>query len=226
MTEAVPATPAAAAENANTLQFAIPGIEPETQISIDLSLIPADTRMDFLKSAVRAYIVNPVNQVNVRHNKELGPWNDYDEATKADPLQTAVAKPEGERPGLPTEKLIDAAKAARERLYKGEVRKQGDGSKSKPKADPLDAMVTRAVVSELFDKNKATTPGYKYTDATSEVAKAGGGIKYLDAKIAEKVAQGAEEAALLKFKENRYINPAKLMLGQRDTAGTKDQSLL
>lgn len=227
--------PAAAAEgaNPNVITFVIPGSEPEVQMAVDLDQMPAAVRLDFLKTAVRNYVVNPVNQVSVRHTKDSAGWAAYDEATKANPLQTAVPKPAGERPVLDQSKLIDAAKAARERLYKGEIRKQGDGTgKKQAKADPLDAMVTRAVVTELFEKRKVSTPGVKYTDITSEVAKAGGGIAYLDQMIAEKVAAAPEaeqatvKANLDKFKESRYINPAKLMLGQRDTAGTKDQSLL
>ena len=220
-------TPTPAPADGNTLVFAIPNTEPETQMSVALGDIPAELRMEFLKKAVQQYIVNSTNQVVVRHTKDTAGWTDYDEATKADPLQTAVAKPEGERPAGPQDKIIEAAKAARDRLYKGEVRRQGTGEKKARKAaDPLDALVTRSVVTELFEKNKGTIKGYKYVDATKAVADAGGGIAYLDAKIAERVAAGADASALQKFKENRYINPAKLMLGQRDTAGTKDQSLL
>jgi hypothetical protein len=207
----------------NTLAFVIPNTE--TTINVVLTDIPAEIRLDMLKKAVRDYITNSVNQANVRATKENADWDAYEAAFKADALQTAVPKPTEARK-VPD--LIGTAAAARERLYKGEVRKNGEGTgKSRETADPLTSMVTKAVVSELMQK---TGPDgkklYKMTDATSEVSKAGGGIKYLEGRIATMVAAGGDEVALRKFLDERYIKPAQMMIGLRDSKTTKDVSLL
>lgn len=207
----------AAAENENIMVFDIPNTDKQMQI--DITQVPAELRMEFLQKGLQNYVRNSVNQANVRHNKALEPWNAYEKACAADPAQTAVPKPEGEKP---TVDLIQTATDARKRLYENEVRKQGTGT-SKKKTDPLTKMVTDAVVREIFEKKKDTVSGYKWTDAVKEVG--GNGIEYLDKLIAEKVAAGADEAELNKYKESRYIQPAKLMLGQRDTATTKGTDL-
>lgn len=212
----------AAAENSNLLIFDIAGTEPVTKIQIDLSAIPAETRLELLKQKVREYVSNSVNQANVRHKKALEPFAAYEAACASDPMQTAVAKPTGERP---VADLTGTAAAARERLYKGELRKVGDGTGAKRQTrDPLTKLVTDAVVRELFDKKKAADASYKWTDAVTEVG--GDGVKYLTAKIEERVAAGGDRAALEKFMDERYMKPAKLMLGQSDNKTTKDQSLL
>lgn len=207
----------------NTLTFVIPNTE--TSIAVVLTDIPAEIRLDMLKKAVRDYITNSVNQANVRATKENADWDAYDAAFKADALQTAVAKPTEPRK-VPD--LIGTAASARERLYKGEVRKNGEGTgKSRETADPLTSMVTKAVVSELMQKTDAAGKKlYKMTDANSEVSKAGGGIKYLEGRIAAMVAAGGDEVALRKFLDERYIKPAQMMIGLRDSKTTKDVSLL
>lgn len=211
-------TPAPApAADGNAFTFRIPNTE--TDIGIDIAQIPADVRMDFLKKGLRDYITNAVNQENVRKNKANAPFDAYDEAVKADALQTAVAKPDGER-AKPD--LIGTAAAARERLYKGEVRKQGEGGEGRKRetVDPLTKLVTEAVVRELHQKDKDAGGKRKYTEFTAEVAKAGGGVKYLEAKIAEKVAAGTDEALLRKFMDERYIKPAQMMLGTKTNKAT------
>ncbi len=207
------------AVDANVLVFQIPNTE--TQMQINIADVPGNIRMDFLKKGLRDYVANSVNQANVRLTKDLAPWTAHEEATKADPLQTAVPAPTGEKP---TADLIAVATAARERLYKGEVRKQGEGTgKSRERKDPFVKMVTDAVVRELFEKRK-TEKGFTYPMAIKEVA--GDGVAYLNAKVAEKVAAGADKATLDKFMEERYLKPARMMLGQSDNKATKDQSLL
>lgn len=214
-----PASTEAPATNPNLYTFQIPNTE--TQIGIDLSTIPAETRMQLLQSATRAYVVNSVNQAHMRANKANAAFDAYDEAMKADPLQTAVAKPEGERT---TADLLSVASAARQRLYDGDVRKQGDGS-AKPKAtkDPLVKLVTDAVLREVFEKNKATS-GYKWTDAVKTVG--GDGIAYLNSQIDTLVAGGRDRAELEKFRDARYITPAKLMLGQSSSKATSGEGIL
>ena len=112
------------------------------------------------------------------------------------------------------------------------MRKQDSGgaTKSRTPRDPLIKMVTDAVVRELHDKKKGTVQGYKYTDAVKEVGS--DGVAYLNAMIAAKVAAVAEgeraalTATLEKFRDERYIKPAEMMLGRKGSKATKDQSLL
>ena len=119
---AAPAAAAAPAEGAapavaddpNILTFRIPNTE--TDIGVALQQVPPEVRLDFLKKGLKDYIVNSVNQANMRAKKENAPFDAYDEAVKADPLQTAVAKPTGERK-VPD--LLGTAAAARDRLYTG-----------------------------------------------------------------------------------------------------------
>lgn len=218
-TGTVTETPAAPVDG-NTFQFRIPNTE--TDIGIDIAKIPAEVRMDFLKKGLRDYITNAVNQANIRANKANAGHDAYDEAIKADALQTAVAKPTTEKA---TADLTGTAAAARERLYKGEIRKQGDGTAT-PRAtvDPLTKLVTEAVVRELHAKDKAAGGKRKYTEFTSEVANAGGGVKYLEAKIAEKVAGGGDAAVLNKFLQDRYIKPAEMMLGTKTGKSTAPEN--
>lgn len=203
----------------NVIIFDIPNTE--TKMQIDLAQIPAALRMELLQKQVEAYVRNSVNQANVRHNKAMEPWEAYEKAQAVDPMQTAVKKPEGEQP---TVDLLQVATDARQRLYENEIRRQGKGGGTRKTKDPLTDLVTKAVIRELFDNKKEQDNKYKWTDAVKEVG--GDGIKYLDTLIEEKVKAGADREALEKFKESRYIQPAKLMLGQRDTATTKDQSLI
>lgn len=213
-------------EQSNTFLFAIPNTDKQMQI--DRTSIPAELRLELLDKAIEGYVRNSVNVANVRFNKDMEPWTAYEAAQAADPMQTAVAKPEGDKPTeeARTELLIKTASDARERLYKNEVqRRDGTGTKTKAqKVDPLTKLVTEAVVREVFNKEHEADKSYKWPTAVKAVG--GDGIKYLEAKIAERVAAGANEADLRKFMDSRYISPAKLMLGQRDTAGTKGESLL
>jgi len=214
-------TPAPApAEDPNTFSFRIPNTE--TDIGIKIGDIPAEVRMDFLKKGLRDYITNAVNQSNIRAKKANESHDAYDEAMKADALQTAVAKPTTDRT---VADLLETAKAARERLYKGEIRKQGEGTgATRATVDPLTKLVTEAVVRELHAKDKAAGGKRKYTEFTAEVSQAGGGVKYLEAKIAEKVAAGGDAAVLNKFLQDRYIKPAEMMLGTKTGKSTAPEN--
>lgn len=206
----------APAADPNTFTFRIPNTE--TDIGVNIASIPAEVRMDLLKTGIRNYINNSVNQANMRTQKANAPFDAYDNAVKADALQTAVAKPAGERA---TADLLKVAGDARERLYKGEVRKQGEGSGTRRETvDPLTKLVTEAVTRELHEKDKASGGKRKYLEIAAEVSKAGGGVKYLEAKIAEKVAAGTDEATLRKFMDERYIKPAQMMLGTKTNKAT------
>lgn len=202
------------------LVFEVPNSDPKVQIKVELRTIPDAVRLDLLKGAVRNYIVNSVNQAHMRHTKALEPWTSYENAVAADPMQTAVPKPEGERP---TADLASVAAEARKRLYEGKVRKQGEGTKARETKDPLTKQVTQAVVSELWEKRKAE-PGIKFSDITKLVA--GDGIKYLNDNIDKKVAEGMDRKVLESFRDKKYINPAKMMIGMATVKGSEETSLL
>lgn len=188
--------------------------------SLDMAGIPGDVRMDFLKQGVRAYIQNRLNGLYNRHNKDekVVAWNAYDEASKADALQTAVPKPEGERPAEPNyQEAYDRAVAD---LIAGNVRKVSGEPKARKTADPLTKIVTEVVAREVFDARKATDPKYSYLKAKSEVG--ADGIKYLNDLIDAKVEAGADRGALEKMRDTKYINPAKAMLGISTTKAVSE----
>lgn len=212
-------TPAPAADNASpVMTFEVPGIEGKH--TFDCSTIPANIRLDFLKDKTRAYIVNRVNAVQQRWNKlpAVVAWAAYENAIKADPLQTLVAKPEGDKPGPAdlTKALNEALKA----LTEGNVRKQGE-AKPRKTVDPLTKLVTTSVVRDVFESKKGTTidgKPYTFPHAVKEVG--GDGIAYLNALVEAKVAEGGDRAALEKARDAKYIAPAKLYL-----AGPSDKKL-
>lgn len=192
-------------------EFEFPNL-PGTH-SLDLATLPATVRMDFLKGAVRAYIQNRLNGLYNRHQKDPAviAWYAYDEATKADALQTAVAKPTVDRPAEPDyQATYDAAVAD---LVAGNVRKQGSGEpKARTAKDPLVAMVTTIVVRELFNSKRKDDPTYGFLKAKAEVG--ADGVAYLNKLIDAKVEAGVPRADLEKMLAERYINPAKAALGQ------------
>lgn len=213
------ATLAAPVEDPNTFTFVIPGTE--TSIAIVLGDIPAEVRMDLLKSKVKEYINNNVNQAAVKYKKAMEPWDAYAKAQSVDPLQTAVPKPTGDQPSAPD--LIKPAADARARLYSGEIRKQGEPGAAKPTRDPLTKAITDAVVRELFEKRKEAGSKPKWIEVTKEV---GDGIAYLNTMIAAKVAAGADAAVMAKLLEEKYMKPAKMLLGLTDNKLTKENSIL
>lgn len=192
-------------------EFEFPQFAEGTKHSFDCALIPAETRLDFLKGAVRSYIANRLNGVHTRHQKDeqVIAWNEYDAATKADPLQSVVAKPEGDRPTEPDyQEAYDRAIAD---LIAGNVRKQSAEPKARKTKDPLTSVVTEAVVREVYDSRRATNPKYSFLEAKKEVG--GDGIAYLNRLIDAKVEGGGDRGALEKMRDTRYVNPAKAMLG-------------
>lgn len=222
-TPATPATPAPA-ESGNTFLFAIPGTDKQMQI--DRTAIPADVRLALLDKSIESYVRNSVNVANVRWNKDNEAWTAYNEAQKADPLQTAVARPEGDEP---TEEarvahLIQVASDARTRMYENKMQRRDGTGGGRKTVDPLVKLVSDAVVRELHEKEPKG--GRTYLQINAEVSKAGGGIAYLEARIAEKVAAGGDEKELRKYLDSRYITPAKLMLGQSTNKATSGEGLL
>jgi hypothetical protein len=188
--------------------------------TFDCAEIPAELRLSFLKDHVRSYIANRLNSVNTRHQKDpkVAAWKAYDEATKADPLQTVVAQPGFERPAAPD--YADAYARAVADLKAGNVRKQSDEPKQRVKKDPLVAVVTDAVIREVYESERTKDPKFTFLNARTKVGT--DGIAYLNKLIDEKVAAGADRAALEKMLEERYVGPAKKMLGltaDKKTAG-------
>lgn len=202
-------------------------------VSIDLGAIPQEARLELLRSAVRTAVTNRVNVAMVRNRAQRAPfaaWAAYDAAQAADPMQTTVAKPEGERPTGDVPAALDPIAKANEAiadLLKGELRQQakkGEGKSRAPK-DPLIAAVTQVVARAVFDSHKAAGTkvpvegkeprAYTYPDAVKEVG--GDGIAYLNKQIDAKVAAGGDRTALEKARDQRYINPARTMLGLNQT---------
>lgn len=200
-------TPAATISPIAVMEF--PNLDGKR--SLDLTGLPGEVRMDFLKQGVRAYIQNRLNGLYNRHNKDekVVAWNAYDEASKADALQTAVPKPEGDRPAEPD--YQEAYNRAVADLIAGNVRKVSGEPKARKTTDPLTKIVTEVVAREVFDARKVGNPKYTYLNAKSEVG--ADGIKYLNDLIDAKVEAGASRADLEKMRDTKYINPAKAMLG-------------
>lgn len=180
------------------------------EASFDCATMPAETRLHFLKAGVRSYIANRLNQAVQRHSKlpAAAAWRAYEEATTADPLQSVVPKPTDPKPVLDLESAYAAAVAD---LTAGKLRKHGDGPKPRPVKDPLIALVTQVVVSEVFARNRESNPKFSFLEAKKIVGV--DGVAYLNNLIEAKVAAGADRAQLEKYRDTRYIQPAKLQLG-------------
>jgi len=187
-------------------------------IELDMANIPQPVRMRLLRSATKSYIINRLSTAVNKTNKTNAPFNAYAAAIQNDPLQTIVPKPEGERAVTDYAGIVDGAIKA---LYSGELGRRGSGETTKKALrDPLVTQITRSVVAEVYEKGRATNPSYKYPTAQKEVGQ--DGLAYLRSKIAAKVAAGADAAALEKYLETRYINPAKIMLGLDTPKSLKD----
>lgn len=203
-------TPVAAAAPLSTIAvFKFEHLEGER--SFDCATIPGGVRLDFLFGAVRTYIGNRINSARTRHEKDpaVVAWKAYDEATKADPLQSAVAKPEGDRPAEPN--FEDVYNRAIADLVAGNIRRQSDEPKPRKTKDPLTAVVTDAVVRDVYTSKRAEDPKYSYLAAKKEVGT--DGVAYLKAMIETRVAEGVDRADLEKMLETRYLAPARIMLG-------------
>jgi len=186
----------------------------DTEAEINLELIPENTRKDLLRSAVQNYITNRVSTSKSVIKKKNEPFDIYDAACKNDPLQNLVKQPEGEREVLD---VITVMTTGINALYEGKFgRRSGDGRKSKPQRDPLVTQITRAVVQEVYQKQKELNPAYKYPMAAKQVGS--DGLAYLKARMEERIASGADAKQLNDLLETRYIRPAKIMLGQMEAA--------
>jgi hypothetical protein len=194
-------------------EFEFPNITGKVQF--DCAAIPANVRLDFLKGAVRAYIANRLNAANTRHTKDdtVASWAAYDAATKADALQTIVPRPTVERPAEPN--YMEVYNRAVADLATGTVRRQGTEPKIRKTKDPLISLVTDAVVRAIYNTNRAANAKYTFFDARKEVGV--DGVAYLHAMIEEKVKGGVDRASLEASLEEKYMGPARRMLGQESS---------
>jgi hypothetical protein len=222
MTEATQAPAAAEAVDSPVLEFEISNVEGKH--TLDCTTIPAPSRLHLLKSAARSYIANRVNAAFQRHQKDekVKAWAAYDAAVKNDSLQTLVPVPTFERPTAPD--LLKTMNEAVADLVAGNIRQSTGEPKKREAKDPLIAHVTKAVVREVFEARKAADPKYKYLTAQTEVGS--DGIAYLNRMIDTKAAAAEAAAAgtgaglrsqLEKMRDERYVTPAKIMLGMVDT---------
>jgi hypothetical protein len=184
-------------------------------IHIEMTNIPQDVRTGLLKSAIQAYVMNRVSTNQSINKKKNELFAQYAAANAADPLQTAVPKPEGEP--VPFD-VVAFANSAINDLFTGNYKKRAakGEKKVKERKDPLIAAVTRAVTAEVFRNNTAgidrpAIPGYRYPDAIKEVG--ADGVQYLRNMIALKVKQGANAKELNDYLETKYLKPARIMLG-------------
>lgn len=213
-------SPAPAAAAPSTIaEFEFPSL-PGQKLAFDCALVPAETRLDFLKGAIRSYIANRLNGVHTRHEKDekVMAHNAYDAAIKADPLQSAVPKPEGDRPSAPDYK--EAYDRAVKDLQEGKVRRQGDEPKAKKSKDPVIGTVTDVVTREVFNSRRAADPKYTFINARAEVGV--DGVAYLNRMIEAKVEGGADRKQLETLRDEKYINPAKAMHGLLTNKKTSD----
>ena len=211
---------AAAPETPSTVVSAeYPGFTGK--VDFDCAEIAASARLDLLKDATARYIRNRLNQVQVRHNKDerVIAWDNFDKANEVDPLQSAIAKPEFDRPAEPDYQA--AFYAAITALREGTIRKQGTGErKERKRVDPLVKLVTEAVVREWYESRRATDPKYTYPMAKKDVGP--DGVAFLNGRIETMVAAGGNRADLEKMRDTKYINPVKITLGLTETKATKE----
>jgi hypothetical protein len=198
------------APNPAIAEFEFPQITGK--VTFDCATIPADVRLDFLKGAVRAYIANRLNAAATRYSKDetVAAWAQYEAATASDPLQSIVPQPTAALPDEPNFKEVyDRAVAD---LAAGTIRRQGAEPKARKTKDPLVSLVTDAVVRAIYNDRRAANPKYSFFDARKEVGT--DGVAYLHAMIEAKVAEGVDRAQLEASLEEKYMGPAKRMLGQ------------
>lgn len=201
----------------NALSFTLPeSIDNTITVEIDLSALPDASRARLLGTAARQYIMNRVNTAAVRFRKELAT---YEAEIAKDATFT------GDKPTAPN--YAELAGAAKSDMMTGEMRDRGDGTGGKraPK-DPIDAVVTTAVVRELFGKRKAANAATKYVDITKEVGASG--IAFLNTR-ADAAAKGdtTRREQLAKIIERDYLAPARKLLGlnakgEQNAAGDDD----
>lgn len=210
----------AGAVETNVLAFQLQD-SPETNpinIEVDLTKIPAEARRGLLERAVKQMINNRPHVALMNFNAKV---KEYKAKCDADPTFS------GDEPTAPN--LAEIATGAINDLYAGKLQQRNRGGAVKQRAaqDPVDAVVTQAVIRELFAKRKAETPGTKYQDVVKLVSEAGGGIGYLTAR-ATALAAGNEKRLdeLTKSIETKYIAPARKMVSVNKAGEVQENELL
>lgn len=187
--------------NANELSFKLN--DADATVTLDVSRIPAATRRELLDTAIKSLVNGRPHSAKMRFEKAS---KEYKEACDKDPTF------DGPAPVEPN--YSELAEAAITDLYAGKVKQRNRGGEKKATEakDPVDAVVTQAVVRELFAKRRAADKTVKYQDITKEVGASG--IAYLNA-IADAKAGGdeAKRKELAKSIETKYIKPARAMVG-------------
>jgi hypothetical protein len=209
-----------AADNAGpaNLAFTIQD-SPETNpitVEIDRAKIPAAARLDLLDRAIKSMVNNRPHVALMRYNAAL---KDYKAKCDADPTF------EGEAPVAPN--LAELAQAAIADLYAGKLQQRNRNGNAKQKAakDPVDAVVTQAVIREMFAKRKAETPGTKYQDVVKLVGESG--VVFLQNR-AKELAGGNEKRLeeLNKQIESKYLAPARKMVSVNKAGESQENELL
>jgi hypothetical protein len=184
-------------------------------VELDIDRIPIAARWHLLRSAAKSYVTNRVATTQSLTKKANLPFDAYDAAMRHDPLQTHVKRPDGERKIVDYKELVDTAIKA---LYAGEIGKRGRGpGEAKIPKDPLDAAILRHLVSEKYEAARKADPSYRYFSAQKDIgydAKAA-----LEAIVERGITFGMDEKTAREWVENRYVKPARMMLGLDKMAG-------
>lgn len=215
MTEQANQAEAGAVDNTLSFELADKVGDSAVSVAIDLSKIPAATRRELLEQRIKQLVNGRPHQAVMAFNKAQA---EYKAKCDADPTFDGTA------PTAPN--LAEIAQGAITDMYEGKLRQRGKGTGKQAEAkDPVDAVVTQAVIRELFQKRKAEKPGTKYQEVVKEVGVSG--IKYLEAR-AETLSNGDEKrkAELLKTLENKYIKPARQMVSVNAKGEQQENELL
>lgn len=206
-----------ATETSNILAFALQDKQGDAEVSVnvDISRIPANIRRELLDQRIKQLVNGRPHQAAMKFAAET---TEYKAKCDADPTFDGAA------PAMPN--LAEIAQGAINDMYEGKLRQRGKGGSKQAEAkDPVDAVVTQAVIRELFQKRKAEKPGTKYQEVVKEVGTSG--IAYLTAR-ATSLANGDEKrlAELTKTIENKYVKPARAMVSQNAKGEQVENELL
>jgi hypothetical protein len=203
------------AENVLTFALQDKADGAETSVSIDRARIPANIRLELLDRAIKQLVNGRPHQAAMKFAADT---KEYKAKCDADPTFDGAA------PTAPN--LAELANNVISELYEGKLRQRGKGGAKQTEAkDPVDAVVTQAVIRELFQKRKAEKPGTKYQEVVKEVGTSG--IAYLNAR-ATSLANGDEKrlAELTKTIDSKYIKPARAMVSQNAKGEQVENELL
>lgn len=208
-------TTEAAAENILSFNLNDKIGDTAASISIDRAKVPPAARLELLDNAIRTIVNGRAHSALMRHNKAEA---EYKAACEKDPTFSGAAPVAPDLAAIAAQAVAD--------LYEGKLRQRGKGgSKERTAKDPVDAVVTQAVIRELFEKRKKENAKTKYQEVVKEVGESG--IKYLEAR-ATTLAAGDDKrhAELTKQIENKYLKPARMMVSQNAKGEAQDNELL